>query len=414
MRREIILLILILVAGFLLRLADYNVERRTPDEGVYKNYAVIISDENLKGQRGLVETYNNNREVWIYPPPTRVGYTYMLAAAMYVSGCRDYGPGVYVSKISSIALLVLTAFMALKFFNTWTAIFTALFMCASPMELAMSQRVWQDGVFGAVSMLLLYCACAIMRLRQGCRGHLNAPYNGSYFGFEPLSAFFALVGFLLLIIKETGILVYGLCSAWMLCWIFLKRHSIREAVVFALFVIAGAAAGVAVISVCSGGILPAINVLKNNMMSIGTNTHALYYQTGPWYHYIYGFFMLSPVMAYMAVLGMIFFTSKKNPSSFFTFLIVSFVLIANIPEHLKNLRYLSVIYCPLYIMAGVGMCRSMDMIRTRVSRSAYIAICVLAGAVLLMSAVMDYSVFHRVFIENGVGDLVNKAIWKYL
>ena len=398
MKLKMILLVLIVAAGIFLRIAGHPVERRTPDEAVYKNYAVIISEEGLAGSRALTRTYNENREAWIYPPPIRIGYSCLLAGAMRVSGSFDYISCVYVSKIFSIAAFLLTALIALRFFGVWAAIFAAAFMCSSPMELAISQRVWSDGVFGALALVLIYIVCKIMK----------GPGRYLYYGL------FAIAGLLLFTVKESCVIVYGLSALWVVYYLAVKRRSAREAALFMLFAIAGAAAGIIVVSVCAGGILPMADVIKNNMMSVRMNAYAVTYQTGPWHYYLTGFFMLSPVVVYMAAVGIIFFSRTSGIARFLAFFVVSFILAAGIPEHLKNLRYASAVYGPMYIMAGIGMARSMEMIKVRVSRYVYAAVSLLVVGIILLTIFSDYSVFHRIFIENGVGDIVNKAIWKYL
>ena len=79
------LFVVVTVTAITLRLSNREVASRSPDEEVYMHYATRVADSGIEGGRALVQLYNRDIRLWIYPPPTRLGYIYLVAAVMKLS-----------------------------------------------------------------------------------------------------------------------------------------------------------------------------------------------------------------------------------------------------------------------------------------------------------------------------------------
>ena len=390
----IILLIVTLTAGTALRLIPYEVKQRTPDEIVYTNYANLLVEKGPAVIKEIVRSYNADKAVWIYPPPIRIAYTYMVAAL----------GGVRVSRAASIISLFILALIGIRFFNIWVTAIALLFMAVSPMELTIAQRVWGDGVLGAVGLALIYLMCEI--------------------SMSPKRAFlyilFAAAGCLAILVKESGVIIFGLCGLWVV-YLMVRARLFKECGLFILCSVLFLAIAFLIIAGYSGGISNVVNVMKNNMASVSTNSYAVEYQTGPWYYYLQGFWLLSPAATLFAIIGMVWTALSKSKEGkerlaalAILFFIITFFIIASIPEHLKNLRYISVLYGPFYLMAGIGIFNIIAVIKKKISSLTFNAVSAIFVIALLLSVVNEYRNFDRIFIKSSVGDLVNKTIIKYV
>jgi Dolichyl-phosphate-mannose-protein mannosyltransferase. len=205
----IALLCVLLLTGIVLRLGDLDVQGRSPDEGIYTSQAIIVAQDGVEGTRRLIGEYNANKQSWVYPPPIRIGYTYLLAAIMKATNIFDERAGTYLSTLCSIGALFMLVLLGLRFFNRWVAVVALLLMSVSPMDLAIARRSWQDGVLAFAGLLLIYCCCELTS---------DPKRNIWYIPFW-------FIGSWCIIIKESGVIVYGLCVIWLLSVMAFKEKS---------------------------------------------------------------------------------------------------------------------------------------------------------------------------------------------
>src|SRR5258708_36207481 len=74
------LFVVVTITAIILRLSNPEVASRSPDEEVYMHYATRVADSGIEGGRGVVESYNRDIRLWIYPTPNHLGYIYLVAA----------------------------------------------------------------------------------------------------------------------------------------------------------------------------------------------------------------------------------------------------------------------------------------------------------------------------------------------
>lgn len=408
-----ILFFLVLAMGIGLRINNLNnITTRSPDEKIYTEGAKTIALQGGEGIKLWIQEYNLNKEWWIYPPPTRVGYLWLLAGVMKMTNSMDEKVGVYISCAFSIISLLLLIVVGWRFFNSWIALSALLFMSVSPMDLAIARRIWQDAMLGCIGLSLIYFCCESTRNTHKIIWYI----------------LFIIVGSYCILIKESGIFIYGLCTLWLLWTLFIKEKSYSKA--FLLMIVSGLGASISVLMLAhtAGGITPILEVLRHIKEAMPTNTYALKYQSGPWYYLLQGFWIISPVNALLCVFGItgMFLQNQtlqkittlandKNRSAIFgiIFFMIAFMAITIITPYCQNLRYVSVLFVPFYLMAGLGLWYAISFTKVILNKvSFYIVIAFVIGGIAL-AAVSDYRNFQKIFARTGIMDVSIRMLKEY-
>jgi 4-amino-4-deoxy-L-arabinose transferase-like glycosyltransferase len=385
----IVILIAVFVLGIVLRLADLEVSQRTPDEILYKAYGKDVAERGVSVTKELVRYYNDNENLWIYPTPVRIGYIYLGAAVMKLTGSMEVDALVYLSLAASILTLLILILMGLRFFNPFITAVALLFMAVSPMDLTIVRRAWQDGVVGLVSVLLVYCCCEISRK------------NNRKIWF----ILFAVIGAWLVLIKESGIIIFGLCGIWVL-WGLIREKDLKNSLYFIGLSFLSVGASIIFLSKVSGGISGVIQATINNIASTKTNVYGIEYNSGPWYRIIQGLFLVSPAATILSFLG-IFVIVKERQRVFLgiVFFLITYVIISMIPPYMKNLRYLSVIYVLFYLMSGLGCWYIVMLLKSIFKKKVFFMMSSIVCLIISVSAFYDYKNYKHIFIKVGVSDL---------
>ena len=398
------LLILLFLFGITLRVNNtVGIPKRSPDERIYTDQAIAISQYGSEGMSYLIKTYNANKEFWIYPPPTRIGYLLPLATLMKISSNMTEEVGSYLSCLFSIISLLLLIILGFKFFNRWITLYALILMCVSPMSLAIARRAWQDSMMGCLGLFLVYLSCEITR----------APRKLF------LYIIFIVVGSYSILVKESGLLIYGLCTIWLLWTLVFREKSPLKGSLLATFSIIGLFISITCLSYSVGGIRILLEVWRHVKEAIPTNAYAIQYQTGPWYYILQGFWIISPVNAILCVVGITkicLFNKQKKKSALvlsknrdvlfgIAFFMLAFTAATMFLPYVQNLRYVSVLFVPFYLVSGLGLWSIVAFIKTKINKSSFSIIAVtviLAGIVVAMN---DYRNFEKIFIKKGVVDL---------
>jgi len=140
----------------------------TQDEWSYAHRAGLIAREGpAKAFPALVAEYNSAPAWWHGPSPLRAGYLVLLAGRLQPAGTQvtaeDLRAGARLSAWISVLNLLLLALLAWKALGPEAAVLAAVLMLASPLDLLIARRSWQDGLFAGASLLL---ASAVLLRRQ--------------------------------------------------------------------------------------------------------------------------------------------------------------------------------------------------------------------------------------------------------
>ena len=171
-RRRLSLPHLLAVAVFALaaalRIANFQVTDRSPDEVLYAKFGAGIAREGPAWVTRTTRAFNRDEDVE-YPWQQRIGFTSLIGLAMRVSGDHTPRAGAAVSTLCSLALVALVGVVGFEFLSPWIAIVAMLFLAVSPLDLALARRAWQDDVMALLTFLMLWAV-----LRHLTRG--GAPH----------------------------------------------------------------------------------------------------------------------------------------------------------------------------------------------------------------------------------------------
>ncbi len=399
------LVLFMAVAGVALRvrLHDQAVTERTPDERVYMADATRITESGPGAIRALVADLNQTRDQWIYPPPTRVGFIFLVAGVMKITGATAEGAAVWISFVFSLLGLCITGLLGWRLFNRWVGLIAMAFLSVSPLDLALARRAWQDSVVGGVGTLLLYfCAEASLRPAQ----------KRWRVGFWIVAAYF-------LLLKESALVIYGLLVLWLLVDIYRNDLPWRRAVSFVLTsgLVVAFSYGIAIW--LSGGLHPFLQVYHHMAQGLTWNDYVYRYQCGPWYSFPLGLFALSPMTTLLCGcgIGLVLFRAQSlrrilcwdDRQVDVGIAIASFICAAliavTLPEGFKCLRYISVLQAPIYLLAGIAVTFFVNQLRSQWGQLGGYVSAGIALVVIVSVCWTDYARFKRIVVRDRLDDL---------
>lgn len=406
-----VLFIIILYIGLELRLSHLDIPRRSPDEGIYTYQARKIAEYGTEGTRRLIDEHNKDKSLWIYPPPTRIGHNYLVAAFMKISGTYSEMAGTYISIFTSVGTLFVLLVMGLRFFNPWATLIALLGISVSPMDLAIARRCWQDSLLAFVGTLYIYIIGELAGNPKRKILYLPLFVIGSY----------------CILIKESGIVIFGLGILWLFLKAVFKERSLSRASIVVVIAILTLATSLFALVKSAGGISTILEVLRNWKEAMPTNAYALEYQTGPWFRLVEGLWILTPFFTISAFLGSICVflggRLKDAPPAtgiesgaavrWIVFFTAAFITIMIITPYSQNIRYVSVAFAPFYLLAGFGVWSAVLFLRAKLGNFYFVTALVIIITVVAIIAIRDYQLFKRIFIERGVVDLSIRLLREY-
>jgi tetratricopeptide (TPR) repeat protein len=397
--------LLVVVVGLAIfsRLANRTVAERTPDEQTYISYATRVAQSGASAVPLLVNDFNGTKDRWLYPPPTRVGFIFLVAGVMKLSGASAEKAAVWLSFAFSLLGFFLAGLLGCRLFNRWVALIALALLSVSPVDLALARRAWQDSVVAGVAVLLLYL-CAEASISPRPRWWRVC--------FWIVAAYF-------LLLKESALIIYALLVIWLLLDVWRRGFSWKTASVVAIssglvvVVSYGAAMWLA------GGARPFLQVYQHLAQGLTWNQYVYRYQCGPWYSFPLGFWVLSPITTLLGGLGIGYILFRRKSLSAvldldprqaqgalaLALFVCALLTAATLPEGFKCLRYVSMVQAPLYLIAGLFITYLLTRARSRLAPGGRsIAIC-LAVVALALVCLADYKRFQRIFVRDALGDL---------
>jgi len=320
----------------------------------------------------------------------------------------DEKVGAYISCAFSVAALLLLAVIGLRFFNPWITAYALLFMSVSPMDLSIARRAWQDSMLGCLGLSLVYLSAEITRNTNKLICYI----------------FLVLIGSYCMLIKDTGIIIYGLCIAWLLWLLFIKKQALWNGIGLVAFAALGAGLGFLSLLHAAGGIAPLLEAPRHAFAAMRTNQYALEYQSGPRHYWLQGFWLLSPLSSLLCLLGVGASLLAAEPAGnkngrvirwivFFAAAFMAITLASPKSLNLLNMRYVSVLYAPFYLIAGLGFWRVILFFRSGLKGPHLYAALVFFSMITGLSAFNDYALFQKAFVNTGILDLSIRMVRDY-
>jgi 4-amino-4-deoxy-L-arabinose transferase-like glycosyltransferase len=389
------LIVASIALGAGLRIANVsNLATRTPDEGVYTAQAQRVLHQGLSGIRGLADEYVHDASQRFYPPPSRLGYMSLTAAAMAWTGRSDAVAGAWVSTLASLTCLALVASIGVTFLNPWAGAVATFLLAVFPPDLVIARRAWSDAWVSCLTCMVLLSALWLARGR--------APR-------------FVLLAFLgaggaFVLTKETALVVWGLGVAWV---VVRQRRA-------AIPIVAGVAAtgllSLGVLFWAIGGPSVFMDIQAGLPVAHATNPYALDFQNGPPYWLLKTFWIASPWTFSLALLGLVTapfggpWRDRLSVVALAGFALAFLALPFGVPNWL-NLRYASPAFGPLCLLAAAALGLAFERLENLLPPLGMAAATALACVGLGLVALNDYRYFHRWFVETETADLAARMVF---
>ena len=384
-RLEFVAAVIILLAGFALRLLPYFgvPNRLTPDEHYYIADVAMLKLVGPTEYSAIVESYVKTQahSDIVVLPPTRC--IFILAGwawdALFHSGARMSLR--YVAATFSCLSFLLSGWFAFRLGGIRYALAVGALMAVAPMELVMAHRELMDGVFGFWALLTVWLLWENLQ-RPGRLGWL-APYAGAiaFLVLTKENAFFVAVAL-------GGII----CTAALFPSLNLGKATWSTVAATAI----GGLLGIGVLISISGGLGTLIETYR--LLVTKAEGMAFAYQSGggPWYRYIVDLMLVSPLVLLPAI-GKIFAIRREDRQSIFLLLFVVFscAVMVNVKNGM-NLRYATMWDMPLRYLAAGAILQMAGAVRRWP----------IATAVSLVGVVgaMELHQYLLIFVQHGVED----------
>lgn len=379
-----------------------DVTSRSPDERVYTYFAQQIANDGLATTQKIFYQYVNQRQLWDFPPPTRITTVVLDAAVMKISGVRDARAGVFISWLFSCLSLILLAWVGVRLFNPWIALAAVIFLAASMTELGMARRAWQDTTVGFLSLLLFYLTCEIAANPRRFLWWLAFFCSGSF----------------LLLTKQTGLIVYGLLGLW-LCWeLVSKERSWTLTVLMIAGGVVSIAISIAVWIVAAGDAALALAAHEHSIrLGEGALAYAASVMTSPWYQFIGLLWTINPLTFVMVVTASVVVIASSwsktdyislrntNAAKVAVLIIWSFAAFVGFFPGMQELRIMSPATGAYCLLAGTGVYYLVAIARQKLPLLAGIALALVAVVCGVVSIVGEYRIFTSAVVATGMQDL---------
>jgi len=395
-------LALVLLTGILLRASHiHDAHRLTPNERAYLYYAAKMHDQGVGVTTSLFREYENDPGLWAVAQPVRIGYVFILDAVMTVMGTTTVNAGMALSFVASALTLLLVAWLGIRFFNPWVSLIASALCATAFTEIWLVRGTPEDGVFGLFGLVEIWITCEIMRSPR--RWWLYVPFH--------------LVGIGAILVKQSGIFIYGFSAAWLIGFLWFQLRERRQAILVAAGLVAGIAIACGIFVVLAGNPPTAWRVF---LLSFISNAEAWSYNEeccfGPWTQMPRVLFALSPLTFLLALTGiaMLVALRKWNPAlppltrgygALCAIMAIGFVCLFTFFPGMEVLRFITPGQGAICLVAGIGLWNFLSIVRPHLVRIEYSALLVLVAGGVVWSMVRDYAVFHRVEMAGGIPEL---------
>ena len=79
----------------------------------------------------------------------------------------------------------------------------------------------------------------------------------------------------------------------------------------------------------------------------------------------------------------------------------------------QNLRYMSILYAPFYLIGGLGLWYLFLFVKSILSNVSFQLASVISIVVIILSAMHDYQSFEKIFVRTGALDVSIRMVREY-
>lgn len=373
--------------GALVRVFVHDVAAYSPaDEAHYVDVTRWLLREGLTAYAKFVSTYLEQETMWLSPTPLRWGYFSLTTLTCAVQTSCDGRAIAWLSTFAGIASLLLTYVLGRRLVGRSVALVATALSIFSPLQLALGRRALQDEVYCAAVLLAFWTFVRLFDSDAGEPG--SSASNRRWAGFVAAST-------LAFSIKEAFVFPY---AAFVVLYLFgqsVQQVKLRHVALFLapplLF--------------CAGFLLLGRNpsalyeFVRLNDASFASD-YSIRYQSGPAHRPLFDLFLLAPIVCLLATGAVAKMTERLHEGGrekwLAGFLILTLAAFMGLP---KNLRFVVILDPVLRLLAAWFIVNHAWF--GRATKEARMA---LAGAVVLLDAAVEYSLFDTIFRQRNVYD----------
>lgn len=361
----------------------------TSDDGYYLRYMTEVAERGLGAIPEQFRFYLGDRENWIYPPPSRVGFTLVSAACAKALGAR-FETLTYLSFGSHLAAVLVHFLFARRWFEQGKALLVAALLAFATLHLGLARLALTDSFVTLVQVTTAwlffdYVRDPTRRLRQ---------------------AAFALAFTFAILTKEIAVLLAIPFAAYAAIERFHRKREVPVGRTIVLLAVPGVAALAGWIAAAGSPMLLA-RVMKIVLLSPATNTYAIEQGSGGWYRYPIDEILMSPSPTLLGLAGIAIVAWRWRRGEYGPLAVAMAILyvsqIAILGLFTKNLRYVAVLEMPLRVLAVILLWEFLSAKFSRVG----LALCSLAVAGMCWIGWTD---FQWIWIRNRLYDPMTSAL----
>lgn len=384
-----VLLLVVLIGRALYATLDTVLYQPHSDDGYYLRYMSEVAERGLGALPAQFRFYLSSEQHWIFPPPSRVGFTLVCAAWSQLFGASLRSLS-YLSLGSHLALIVVTFAFTQRWFATTRAVLIAALIGFSTLHLGLARAALTDVFVSLVQV------CAIGLFVEYIRDPTRK--------LRAIS--FALVFAFAMLTKEIAVLLaipFGLYAA-------LERWFVGRDIPIGrtlTVLIAPCIACVLGWVLAAGGASTVFHVMEIVLLSPRTNVYAQEFGSGGWFRYPVDEILMAPWPTLLGLAGVSIalwrWRERGAHSLELGLALVYAAQIGVLSFFTKNLRYVAVLEFPLRVLAVGVLWEVSGGARSKHGR----ALCIAAVALICASSWLD---FRALWLDFQLYDPVTGAL----
>lgn len=359
------------------------------DDGYYLRYMREVGEQGLGALPGQFRFYLGDSQHWIFPPPSRVGFTLVCAVWSKLFGASLVALS-YLSLASHLAMVAMVYACARRWFETYKAVLVSALVASSTLYLGLARLALTD------SFISLSQAAAIWLFLDYVRDPtrtLRALAFAAVFAFAMLT-------------KEIAVLLALPFAALAAVERWYAKREIPLVRTLVILIAPGVACVIGWV-LAAGSPTTLFRVLEIVLASPSTNAYAQQFGSGAWYRYPIDELLMAPWPTLLGLAGVAIALWRWKRAEYGTLAVgMALVYVAQIGVlgfFTKNLRYVAVLEVPLRVLAVVLLWELFGAKNGLVGR----ALCTAAVALLCW---WGWSDFERIWLEYRTYDPVTTVL----
>jgi 4-amino-4-deoxy-L-arabinose transferase-like glycosyltransferase len=359
------------------------------DDGYYQRYMSEVATQGLGAIPKQFDWYMSNKSNWIFPPPSRVGFSIASALWSQFFGAT-FDALKQLSFASYLALIAVQFFFARRHFGDLRAVLIAALTAFSPLYMGLARLALTDAFISLCQVATIWLFFELVR--------------------EPRSwawrVAFVLVFAYAILTKEISVLLGIPFTVFVLIEHFHRKRELPVVPIVAALAIPPCLALAGWIA-AAGSFDALLQTMKIVMGSPATNEYAIQMGSGPWYRYLVDEVLVSAWPTLLGLGGIALAAWRWRADEYDgarVYLALIYVFqIAVLAFFTKNLRYVAVLEAPLRVLAVLVVC---DLVARGPARVANAA----AAGVVALLCWLDWRNFEQIFITWQTYDPVTLQI----